>query len=103
MPQWDVWQWLVLAMLALLCVLTVALLVSHAKKKKDITLEEGLRTLQNSLSEDNMHQREDLMRSLQSLNEGLSGILNRSAEQQVIQYEAQDSGRRVCTTLHRRA
>ena len=91
MPQWEVWQWLVLAMLALIGILAVAVLVLLAKKKKDITLEDGIRTLQAALNEESLRQREEQLRTLQSINDSISGILNRNAEQQATQSEAQDA------------
>ncbi len=92
MPQWDIWQWLVTALLALLCVLTVSALIVLLKKRGDERYaEEGLRALQAELAEDSLRQREEQLRMLQSINENISNILNRSAAQQVNQFEAQDA------------
>ena len=46
--------------------------------------------LQSALGEDSLRQREELMRTLQTISEGLSGILNRSADYQVNQFSAQE-------------
>ena len=50
----------------------------------------NLRMLQSALNEDGLRQREELLRTLQTISEGLSGILNRSAEYQVNQFSAQE-------------
>ena len=47
--------------------------------------------LYSTLNEDNLRLREELLRTLQTINEGLSGILNRSAEYQVAQFSAQEA------------
>ena len=90
MPQWELWQWLALGMLALLCVFAAAALILLLKKRDGSSLDENLRSLQTALSEDNLRQREELLRTLQTINEGLSGTLNRSAEHQVNQFSAQE-------------
>ena len=90
MPQWELWQWLALGMLALLCVFAAAALISLLKKRDESSLDENLRSMQAALSEDGFRQREELLRTLQTINEGLSGTLNRSAEHQVNQFSAQE-------------
>ncbi len=90
MPAWELWQWLALGMLALLCVFALAALVLLLKRKDSSSLEYSLRSLQAALGEDNLRQREELLRTLQTINEGLSGTLNRSAEHQVNQFSAQE-------------
>jgi DNA recombination protein RmuC len=90
MPQWEPWQWLTLGMLALLAVLAIAALILLLKKKSGDSPEPILRALQSVLSEDGLRQREELLRTLQTVNEGISGILNRNAEYQVGQFSAQE-------------
>lgn len=90
MPAWELWQWLALGMLALLCVFSLAALVLLIKKRDGSSLEYSLRSLQAALGEDSLRQREELLRTLQTINEGLSGTLNRSAEHQVNQFSAQE-------------
>jgi DNA recombination protein RmuC len=91
MPQWEIWQWLMLGMLALLLVLAAPALVASLRKRDDRSLEASLRALQASLSEDGLRQREELLRTLQTISDGLSGIVNRGAAQQVAQFEAMDA------------
>jgi len=89
MPQWEIWQWLMLGLIALLCGLVIAALVLLRRKRDDSTLEYNLRALQAAINEDNLRQREELLKTLQTINEGLSNTLSRSAEQQVNQFETQ--------------
>jgi len=91
MPQWDIWQWLVMAMLALLCVLAIVVLIMLLKRRNDGSVAYSLRMLQAELNEESLRQREEQLRALQTINDGLSGILNRNAARQVDQYEAQDA------------
>ncbi|MFH1513436.1 MAG: DNA recombination protein RmuC [Bacillota bacterium] len=91
MLQWEPWQWLTFGMLALLIVLAAAALIVLLKKREGYPLENAFRSLQNTLNEDSLRQREELLRTMQTINEGLSGVLNRSAAQQVNQFEALDS------------
>lgn len=91
MPQWEIWQWLMLGMLALLLVLAAPALVASLRKRDDRSLEASLRALQASLCEDGLRQREELLRTLQTISDGLSGIVNRGAAQQVAQFEAMDA------------
>ncbi len=91
MPQWELWQWLLLGMTALLCVLAVAiLLLLRARRGENGTLEYGLRALQATLSEEGLRQREELLRTLHTMNEGFANSLNRNAEYQVNQFSAQE-------------
>lgn len=91
MPQWDLWQWLTLGMLALLLVVAVVALFASLRKRDDRYLEAALRELQASLGEDNLRQREEMLRALHTISDGLSGIVNRGAAQQVAQFEAMDA------------
>ena len=78
-------------MLALLCVLAIVVLIMLLKRRNDGSVAYSLRMLQAELNEESLRQREEQLRALQTINDGLSGILNRNAARQVDQYEAQDA------------
>ncbi|MBN1778581.1 MAG: DNA recombination protein RmuC [Clostridiales bacterium] len=90
MPQWELWQWLTVGLLVLLVILAAVAIVLLLKRRNGESLESNLRMLQSALSEDGLRQREELLRTLQTINESISGILNRNAEYQVNQFSAQE-------------
>jgi len=87
----EPWQWLTTGLLALLVILLIAALVLLSKKENGNSIEASLRMLHSALSEDGLKQREELLRTLQTINEGISGILGRGAEYQVNQFSAQEA------------
>ena len=89
MPQWEISQWMMLGLIALLCILVIAALIFLRRKRDDKALEYSLRALQDAINDDSLRQREELMRTLQTINEGLSNNLSRSAEQQTNQFDTQ--------------
>ncbi|MBE0601428.1 MAG: hypothetical protein IH607_06535, partial [Firmicutes bacterium] len=86
----EPWQWLTVGLLLLLVILMFAAIVLLRKRQNGDMLVQNLRMLQSALSEDSLRQREELLRTLHSINESISGILNRSAEYQVNQFSAQE-------------
>ena len=90
MPQWEPWQWLTVGLLALLVILLITTLIMLRRRQNGNDLTQNLRMLQAALNEDSLRQREELLRTLHSINESISGILNRSAEYQVNQFSAQE-------------
>ena len=86
----EPWQWLATGLLALLVILMIAALALLRKRQNGDALVQNLRMLQSAISEDNLRQREELMRTLHAINESLLGNLNRNAEYQVNQFSAQE-------------
>jgi len=95
--DWQPWQMILLAGIGLTVLLLLILLVLAARRSRDDRrhlrdvedeLEEGFRALESALSQQSLSQREEQLRTLQTIGDSLAGLLNRGTEQQNSQLAA---------------
>jgi DNA recombination protein RmuC len=93
----DLQRWLYVAFgaLALIALLLIVVLIVVSKRNRDerrrledmeYALQDALRTLQASLSQQSLSQREEQLRTLQAIGDSLAGLINRGGDQQSKQF-----------------
>ena len=89
--DWQPWQLVLLAGIGLTVLLLLILIALTTRRSRDDRhhlrdvedeLEEGFRALENALGQQSLSQREEQLRTLQTIGDSLAGLLNRGTEQQ---------------------